>query len=101
MLGSELGNFPAWKVVVHPVEKCTVVVHLFRERREQVRGLEHRGNALVDVTYEYNGCIGIYLVLATGKGTGCHIILHDLDAILVLELDTCNLVKGYNIPQAY
>mgnify|MGYP002508094080 CR=1 FL=1 len=31
-------------------------------------------------------------------GAGCHVVFHDLNAIFVFEVDTCNLVKGHTIP---
>jgi hypothetical protein len=41
-----------------------------------------------------------FFFLATGKGAGRHIVLHDLDAVFVLKVDTGNLVKRYAVPQA-
>ena len=34
--------------------------------------------------------------LATGEGAGCHVILHDLDAVFILEIDPSYLIKGYH-----
>ena len=43
---------------------------------------------------------GIDLVTAPCKRTRRHIVLHDLDAVLVLEFDSGHLVKGDDVPQS-
>ena len=39
-------------------------------------------------------------VTATGERTRGHVVLHDLDAILVLEGDARHFIEGHHVPQA-
>ena len=55
-------------------------------------------HALVDVAHEYHRGVCCFFLFATSKRTGRHIVLHDLDAVLILEADTGYLVKGHAVP---
>ena len=100
MFGAELRYLPAGDVAVHTVEKCRVRSHFGRERGKETGRFQQHIHALIDVADEdhRSGC-GFFF-LATGKGAGRHIVLHDLDAVFVLKVDTGNLVKRHAVPQA-
>ena len=85
---------------MHTVEECAVD-HRLREWLEQVRCLLQVVHALVDIANEYHGRIRLNRLLATGEGAGRHVVLHDLDAVLILEVDTRHLVECDAIPQAH
>ena len=86
---------------MHTVEKCCVISHRFGERVEQVRCLEHHIYALVDVADKNHRSRGRLFLFASGKGTGSHVILHDLNTVFVFERDARNLIKSHAIPEPY
>ena len=98
-LGPHLRDFPAGNVSVEAVEERGVD-HRFGERGEEVACLDERIDGLVDVADEHHRGIGIDRVAATGERSRGHIVLHDLDAVLVLEGDARDLVEGHHVPEA-
>ena len=86
---------------MHTIQESGIVSHDMREGLKQVAGLQQHVHALIDVANKHHGCGCRLLFLATGEGTGRHIVLHDLYAVLILKVDTSDLVKGYAIPQAH
>ena len=98
MLRTELRNLPAWNVAMQTVKKSGVRSHLRRERIKQRRSLEQHIHALIDVSYKDHRCRCCLFLFATGKGAGSHIVLHNLNAVFVLKLDSCNLIKGNAVP---
>ena len=97
---TELRDLPAGDIAVHAVEEGRIGTHLRRERIKQAAGLQQDIHALVDVAHEHHRSAGGLFFLATGKGTGGHVVFHDLDAIFILEIDARHLVEGNAIPQA-
>ena len=100
MLRTELRYLPAGNIAVHTVEERCVRSHFGREWVKETGRFQQHIHALIDIADEdhRSGC-GFFF-LATGKGAGRHIVLHDLDAVFVLEVDTGNLVKRHAVPQA-
>ena len=101
MLRTELRNLPAWNVAMQTIKKGGVRSHLRRERVKQRGSLKQHIHALIDVSYKDHRCRCCLFLFATGKGAGSHIVLHNLNAVFVLKLDSCNLIKGNAVPQAY
>ena len=99
MLRTEFRDFPAGQVAVNTVKECRVGAHLRRERLKQRGGFQHNVHALVDIAHKYHGGRGRLLLFAARKGAGRHVVLHDLHAVFVLELNAGNLVKGNAVPQ--
>ena len=99
MLRAEFRNFPAGQVTVNTVKECRVGAHLWRERLKQRGGFQHNVHALVDISHKHHGGRGCLFFLAARKRAGRHVVLHDLHAVFVLELNAGNLVKGNAIPQ--
>ena len=99
-LGPHLRDLPAGKVGVEAVEERRVDHHL-GERGEEVAGLDQGVHRLVDVADEDHRGVGVDRVTATGERPGGHVVLHDLDAILVLERDPRHLVEGHHVPEAH
>ena len=98
-LGPHLRDFPAGDVGVEAVEEGRVD-HRLGERGEQVARLHQRIHRLVDVADEDHRGVGVDRVTATGERARGHVVLHDLDAVLVLERDARHLVEGHHVPQA-
>ena len=64
-------------------------------------GFDQTFHALVDVADEHHGCAGVDgLTPPTERPTG-HVVLHDLHAIVVLEVDASHLVKRHHVPQSH
>ena len=61
--------------------------------------LDQRVYRLVDVADEDHRRIGVHLVATPGERSGRHIVLHDLDASIVLEADSGDLIEGHYIPE--
>ena len=100
MLRTELRNFLAGDIAVHTIQECRIGTHFTRERLKQTGGFKQHIHTLIDIAYkDHTGRSRLFL-FATSKGAGSHVVLHDLDAVFVLEVDACNLVKGHAIPQA-
>lgn len=57
-------------------------------------------HALIDISDEDHRSGRGFFFLSTSEGAGRHIVLHDLDAVFVLEVNTGNLVKRHAVPQA-
>ena len=100
MLRAELRYLPAGDIAVHTVEERCVRSHFGREWVKEAGRFQQHIHALIDVADEDHRSGRGFFFLSTGKGTGCHIVLHDLDAVFVLEIDTGNLVKRHAVPQA-
>ena len=74
--------------------------HFGREWVKEAGRFQQHIHALIDVADEDHRSGRGFFFLSTGKGAGCHIVLHDLDAVFVLEIDTGNLVERHAVPQA-
>ncbi|MNQ39953.1 hypothetical protein D3C85_535920 [compost metagenome] len=98
VLGAHLRDFPARDIGMEAVEEGRVD-HLFREGRQQVAGFHQGLDALIDVADKHHGGRGFHLLTAAAEGAGGHVVLHDLHAVLVLEIDPGDLVEGDHIPQ--
>ena len=85
---------------MHAVKECSVRSHFRRKRIKKAGGLEKDFHTLIDVPDKDHGSRGRNLLFSTCKGSGCHIVLHDLDAILVLEVNSSDLIKSDTIPEA-
>ena len=83
---------------MNTVKKRRIVGHCIREWFKQVRGLEQNGNILVDIADEDHRGRRRLFFLAAGKGAGRHVVLHDLHAVLVLEVDAGNFVERHTVP---
>ena len=55
---------------------------------------------MVDVADKDHRRVGVLFFLSPCKRSRRHVILHDLDSVLVLELDTRHFVKRHTIPHA-
>ncbi|MPM98336.1 hypothetical protein SDC9_145521 [bioreactor metagenome] len=99
VLRAELWNFPAGDIAVHTIKKRRICAHLRGERVKQAAGFQQHIHALVDIAHKHHRGRGCLFLLTTSEGTRCHIVLHDLDAIFILETDSGDLIKGHAIPQ--
>ena len=100
MLRAELRYLPTGNIAVHTVKERCVRSHFGREWVKEAGRFQQHIHALIDVADEDHRSGRGFFFLSTGKGAGCHIVLHDLDAVLVLEVDTGNLVERHAVPQA-
>lgn len=100
VLRPELRDLPAGDIAVHTIQECRISTHFTRERIKQAGCFEQHIHTLIDIAYkDHTGRSRLFL-FATSKGSGSHVVLHDLDAVFVFEVDASNLVKGHTIPQA-
>ena len=100
MLRTELRYLPAGNIAVHTVKERRVRSHFGREWVKKAGRFQQHIHALIDISDEDHRSGRGFFFLSTGKGAGRHIVLHDLNAVLVLEVDTGNLVERHAIPQA-
>ena len=98
MLRPELRDLPARNITMHTVQKCRICPHLGRKRIKQAGSLQQHFHTLVNVAHKDHGGRSRLFFLASGKGPGGHIVLHDLDAIFILKVNAGNLIKGDAIP---
>ena len=88
LVGEELGphfrNLPAGDVGVEAVEEGRVD-HCVGKWREEVARLHESIDGLVDVADENHRSVGIDGITASGERPRGHVVLHDLDAVVVLE----------------
>ena len=98
MFRSELRYLPAWKITVHTVKKCRICSHFRWERCKQTGCFQQHIYTLIDISHKYHGRSSSFFFFATGKRAGCHVILHNLNAIFIFKLDTCHFIKGYTVP---
>ncbi len=82
---------------MHTVEERRIRAHLRREGIKQAAGLQQDVHTLVDVAHEHHRGAGCLFLLATGEGTGGHVVLHDLDAIFILKVDARHLIEGHTM----
>ena len=100
MLRTELWYLPAGNIAVHTVKECRIRSHLRREWVKKAGRFEKHIHALIDVTDKDHRSGRGFFLLAARKGAGRHIVLHDLDTVFVLEIDTGNLIKRHAVPHA-
>src|SRR6185503_4190623 len=62
-------------------------------------GVDQLLNRLVDIANEGQTGIGDHLY-ATREATVGHVVLHDLDRILILDLDAGDFVESYRVPES-
>ena len=58
----------------------------------------HKRFDVADVADEYHRRISRYRILTASKRTRGHVVLHDLDAVILLERDAGNFVERDDIP---
>ena len=75
--------------------------HGCRKRLEEMRCLKQIIHALVYVPDKYHRSIRLNSILTSRKGSGCHVVLHDLNAVFILEVDAGHLIKSHYVPQSY
>ena len=97
---THLRDFPSRNITMHPVKKRTID-HRIRERLKQMGSLQKIVHTLVDISHKYHWSVRLNSVLPSCKRSRSHIVLHDLNAILVLEIDSGNLIKCHAIPKTY
>ena len=85
---------------MHTVEERCVRSHFGRERVKKAGRFQQHIHALIDITDENHRSGRDFFFFSTGEGAGRHIVLHDLDAVLILKVDTSNFIERYAVPQA-
>ena len=83
------------------VKKCRVRPHLRRERVKKAGRFQQYIHTLIDVSNKDHRSTCRLLFLAAGEGTGSHVILHNLNAVLVLEMDSGNFIESDAVPKPY
>ncbi len=68
---------------------------------QEMAGLDQGIHRLVEIPDKDHGGIGVDRVPSPGEGTGGHVVLHDLHAVLVLKGDPRHLVKGHHVPKPH
>ena len=101
MFRTEFRYFPAGDITMDTVKKSCICSHFRRERIKQAGGLQKHVHALIDISHENHRSGSCLFLLATGKGTGRHIVLHNLDAIFILKMDSGHFIKGHTVPKAH
>ena len=81
------------------VKESCIRAHLRREGVKETGCFEQHIDALIDVAHKYHRGTGRFFFFAAGEGAGSHIVLHDLDAVFVLELDSGDLIEGHAVPE--
>src|SRR5690242_4378842 len=88
---------PSRSIGVYSIHEGRVASHLRRQRAEQVSNPLLMLDVNVKVTQHDDTALGPDIVFAAAKLTGCHVALHDVDAISLIEGDTAHLVKTNNV----
>ena len=96
---SELRDLPARDIAMDSVKERRVRSHLRRERFKKAGCFKQHIHALIDVAHKDHRSTCRLFFLATGEGTGSHIVLHDLNAVFILEMNSGNLIKSDAIPE--
>ena len=99
-LRPHLGDVPAGNIGMEAIEEGRID-HRFRERRQQMAGLDQGLDTLVDVADKHHGGFCLDGITTTGEGSRSHVILHDLYAVFILEGDPRHLIKSHHIPHAH
>ena len=74
--------------------------HRFGEWNEQMAGLDHRIHRLMRISDEHHCGIRVDGIAAAGERAACHVVLHDLDTVLVVEADSRHFIECDHIPQS-
>ena len=82
------------------IKECRVD-HRLGKRSKKMAGLHKCIDRLIDVADKDHTGRRRYRIATSCERSGCHVVLHDLDAILVLEGNTCNFVKSDQIPHPH
>ena len=83
------------------VKKCRVRPHLRREGVKEAGCFQQYIHTLIDIAYKDHRSTCSLFFLATGEGTGSHVVLHDLNAVFVLEMDSGNFVESNAVPKTH
>src|SRR5690606_28265047 len=100
VLATVLRHFPAGQIAGKAVLYCQV--KLFGQGLEQVvdLGVHNLLHRQVEVAHKRHGGIGDHLNAPREAAVG-HKVFHDLDGVLIFDLDTTYLIKGNGIPEAH
>ena len=85
---------------MNPVQKGRVVSHDSGKRIKQIGRPHHHVHRMIDIPNKDHPGRRLDFVPAPSKGARGHVVLHDLHAIVVLELDAGHFVKGHDVPHA-
>ena len=66
-----------------------------------MRGFQHIGDRIVDVAFEYHGCVSVNLVTITSEAARRHVILQNLHGTHVFKAHACHFIKRNAIPMAH
>ena len=85
---------------MHTIQERRICTHFRWERIKQAAGFQKDIHTLIYVSDKDHGCRSGLFFLAAGKGTGCHVVFHDLHAVFILKMNPGNLIKRYTVPKA-
>ena len=104
LIGEELRphfrNFPARDVGVEAIKKRRID-HGLGEWGQQMRSFDQGLDTLVDVADEDHRSVSVDRLSPPGKRPRSHVILHDLDTVMILEGDARHLVERHGIPKPH
>ena len=98
MLRPKLRNLPTRNITMYTIQKRCIRSHLRRKRIKQTGSFQQNIHTLINISHKDHRCGGRLLFFASGKGSGRHIILHDLDPVFILKMNTGHLIKSNDIP---
>ena len=101
VLRTEFRDLPAWYIAMHSIKEGCIGSHFRWERIKKAGCLQEHIHALIDVSDKDHRGTGSLLLFTTGKRARCHVVLHDLDAIFVFEVNPSDLIKRHAIPQTH
>jgi hypothetical protein len=74
-----------------------VVAHLLRERAQQVPDALLLLHVYLEVSHHHDPALGADALLAATELAGGHVALHDIDAVLLVEGDSRNLIEAHDV----
>ena len=90
-------DVPSRHIRVQPIHECSVISHRLGHRAEQVTSPQLSGYVDLEVAQESHSAFGTYALPAARELAACHVALHDVDAITVLEPDSGDLVERNHV----
>src|SRR5262245_13642741 len=97
LAGLQLRVIPAWRVGMNAIHESRIVPHLGRHWAEEMANLLLLLDVYIEIADHHHAAFGANVFFPATELPRCHIALHDIDAVLLVEGDARDLIKANDV----